>query len=267
MPATLRENGVMPYALVTGASLGIGRELARECARDGYDLILTSRSRRQLEATAEELKATTSQDIRILPCDLSVPNAGKQLFDDVQRLGLPVEMLINNAGFGLLGRFWEVDYARQMQMVQLNVSALTELSRLFLPRMTGAGRGYILNVASTAAFQPGPLMAVYYASKSYVLSFSVALANEAKEFGVAVSCLCPGPTRSEFAERAGMTKTKLFKGSSGMSAAKVAHLGYQALKARKAICVTGRANALMAFLTRFAPMQLTAAMARRVQQI
>ena len=257
----------MPYALVTGASLGIGRELARECARDGYDLILTSRSRRQLEITAEELGRTTGKDIRILPCDLSVPGAAKNLFEEVQRMGPPIEVLINNAGFGLLGRFWEVDLTRQMQMIHLNMGALTELSRLFLPKMAQAGRGYILNVASTAAFQPGPLMAVYYASKSYVLSFSVALADEAREFGVKVSCLCPGPTTSEFAERAGMAKTKLFKGANTMSASKVARLGYRALKAGRAICITGRTNALMAFLTRFAPMKLTASMARRVQQI
>lgn len=257
----------MAYALVTGASFGIGRELARECARDGYDLILTARSRRHLEAASEELAAASGRDVRILPADLSVPNAGKQLFDEVQRLQLPVEMLVNNAGFGLLGRFWQSDYLRQMQMLQLNVSALTELSRLFLPQMTAARRGYILNVASTAAFQPGPLMAVYYASKSYVLSFSVALANEAKEFGVKVSCLCPGPTKSEFATRAGMTKSKLFGGGNTMSAARVARLGYKALKAGKAICITGQANALMAFLTRFAPMQFTASMARRAQQI
>lgn len=257
----------MPYALVTGASLGIGRELARECARDGYDLILTSRSRRQLEAVSEELTSTTGKDIRIVPCDLSVPNAGRQLFGEVQRLGVPVEMLINNAGFGLLGRFWQVDHAREMQMLQLNVAALTELSRLFLPQMVAAGKGFVMNVASTAAFQPGPLMAVYYASKSYVLSFSVALANEAKEFGVKVSCLCPGPTRSEFAERAGMTQTKLFGGGNSMSPARVARIGYRALKAGKAICITGRTNALMAFLTRFAPMRFTASMARRVQQI
>ncbi len=176
-------------------------------------------------------------------------------------------MLINNAGFGLLGRLWELDADRQMQMVHLNVAALTGLSRLFLPDMASSRRGYILNVASTAAFQPGPLMAVYYASKAYVLSFSVALANEARDVGVKVSCLCPGPTTGEFAERASMTKTKLFQaGANIMTASAVAALGYRALKAGKPICITGRLNALMAFLTRFAPTTFASAMARRIQQ-
>ena len=148
-----------------------------------------------------------------------------------------------------------------------NVAALTGLSRLFLQDMASSRRGYILNVASTAAFQPGPLMAVYYASKAYVLSFSVALANEARDVGVKVSCLCPGPTTGEFAERASMTKTKLFQaGANIMTASAVAALGYRALKAGKPICITGRLNALMAFLTRFAPTTFASAMARRIQQ-
>ena len=257
----------MPYALVTGASFGIGRELASACARDGYDLILTARSEPNLEKAAEEIHRETGRDAIVIALDLSVPGAGKQLFEEVQRRGLAVGMLINNAGFGLLGRFSELDADRQMQMVHLNVAALTELSRLFLPDMAGRRRGYIMNVASTAAFQPGPLMAVYYASKAYVLSFSIALANEARDVGVKISCLCPGPTSSEFAERAEMTKTKLFQSQANiMSASAVARLGYRALKAGKPICITGRLNAFMAFLTRFAPRSFTAAMARRVQQ-
>lgn len=257
----------MPYALVTGASFGIGRELARECARDGYDLIVTARSQEHLDVIAGELRRDTGRDVQVMTLDLAVPGAAKRLFDEVQHRGLAVEMLINNAGFGLVGRFWELDADRQSQMVHLNVTALTDLSRLLGAEMARRRRGYIMNVASTAAFQPGPLMSVYYASKSYVLSFSVALANEARDAGVKVSCLCPGPTASEFAERSGATQTKLFhSGANVMSAADVAARGYRALKTGKPICITGRVNALMAFLTRFAPIPFTAAMARRVQE-
>jgi short-subunit dehydrogenase len=257
----------MPFALVTGASVGIGRELARECALDGYDLILTARSQQQLETVASELRRDTGRTVVVISVDLAVPGAAAKLFEEVQRQAFKVDVLINNAGFGLVGPFWDLDADRQSQMIHLNVTALTDLSRQFGAEMVRSRLGYIMNVASTAAFQPGPLMSVYYASKAYVLSFSVALANEAKEAGVKVSCLCPGPTATEFAVRSGATKTKLFhSGANVMSAAEVARLGYRALKAGKPICVTGRLNALMAFLTRFAPIPFTAAMARRVQE-
>lgn len=257
----------MAHALITGASFGIGRELARECARDGYDLILTARSEQQLETVADELRRDTGRNTTVIALDLARPGAAADLFEQVARRDLVVETLINNAGFGLVGPVLELDADRLTQMLHLNVTALTELSRLFGARMKESGRGYIMNVASTAAFQPGPLMAVYYASKSYVLSFSVALANELKDFGIKVSCLCPGPTTSEFAERSGASKTKLFhSGANVMSAVEVAAQGYRALKAGKPICITGRLNALMAFLTRFAPTSFTAAMARRVQE-
>lgn len=150
-------------------------------------------------------------------------------------------------------------------MVYLNIGALTHLSRLFLPEMIAARRGFVLNVASTAAFQPGPLMAVYFASKAYVLSFSEALFNEARDFGVGVTALCPGPTVSEFAQRAGMGNTKLFQAKSVMTAEEVASIGYRAMMRRKPVVVAGRANAAMAFLTRFAPRQLAASIARKMQ--
>jgi len=152
-----------------------------------------------------------------------------------------------------------------MQMLELNIGALTQLTRLCLPTMVERRTGYILNVASTAAFQPGPLMSVYYASKAYVLSFSAAIHNEAKEFGVKVCCLCPGPTQSEFVKRAGMSHAKLFESGNVMSAAEVAQIGWNAMWEGKPLVVAGRLNATLAFLTRFGPRQMMAGIARSMQ--
>jgi short-subunit dehydrogenase len=256
----------MPIAVVTGASTGIGRELAFECARDGYDLILTARSRAQLEKLAESIGAATGRSSHIIACDLSEPNAPAELFDRIGNLAAQIEILINNAGFGMLGQFWTLSEQDQTRMVHLNIGALTHLTRLILPGLIERGRGRIMNVASTAAFQPGPLMAVYYASKAYVLSFSVALNNETRSRGVTVTALCPGATVTEFAERAGFTNPRLFKSRMAMSAAQVARLGYKAMKRGTPVAITGRVNALMAFLTRFAPLSLTSSMARRFQE-
>ncbi len=215
----------MPIALITGASTGIGRELALLCARNGSDVVLVARSRPMLDSLAAEIKRGTKQSATVFECDLAEPDAAYPLFDRVSGAGIAIDTLINNAGFGLLGHLWELDAKRQSQMVQLNVGALTDLTRLFLPAMIARRSGRILNIASTAAFQPGPLMAVYYATKAYVVSFSEAVHNEAKEFGVTVTCLCPGATKTEFAERAQMTSTKLFSSGMVMSASEVAAIG------------------------------------------
>lgn len=161
----------MPVALITGASTGIGRELALLCARNGFDVVLVARSRPMLESLAAEIQTSTKQSATVFEVDLSKPEAVYSLFETISRAGLTIDMLINNAGFGLLGHIWELDAKRQSQMVQLNVGALTDLTRLFLPGMIARRSGHILNIASTAAFQPGPLMAVYYATKAYVVSF------------------------------------------------------------------------------------------------
>lgn len=256
----------MPAALITGASTGIGREFALLCAHDGYDLVLVARSQFRLESLADELRRTTGRKVLSIAKDLSEASSPQAVYDEVDCAGFEVELLINNAGFGLLGRFWELDQAEQMRMIHLNIGALTELSRLFLPKFIQRRSGAILNVASTAAFQPGPLMAVYYATKAYVVSFSEALHNEAKEHGVKVVCLCPGPTRTEFQQRAGMNHTKLFKGSNVTDAATVARIGMAAVRRGRPLAIAGRMNALMAFLTRFAPIQFAAAMARRFQE-
>src|SRR5689334_1241337 len=256
----------MPIALITGASTGLGREFARLCAHDGYDVVLISRSLQQLETLAAEIQRDTNRAVRVIEKDLSIPDAAREVFDELTSAGLQIELLINNAGFGLVGRFWQLSEEEQMQMIQLNVGALTHLTRLFLPGFVQRRRGYVLNVASTAAFQPGPLMAVYYATKAYVVSFSEALHNEVRDHGVTVTALCPGPTKTEFDKRAGGTGTKLFQGRNVMNASAVAQIGLVAMRAGKPLVIAGRINAVMAFLTRFAPRQFAASMARRFQE-
>jgi short-subunit dehydrogenase len=257
----------MATALITGASTGIGRELAFLAAAAGYDLVLVARTAEQLEEVATQVRNQHNRQASIVTKDLSRQETALELFREVSQIHEDIEVLINNAGFGLLGFFAEMDADRQMQMVNLNVGALTHLSRLFAPGMIARRKGYILNVASTAAFQPGPLMAVYYATKAYVVSFSSALHNELKEHGVAVTTLCPGPTLTEFQKRANMASTALFKGPGVMSARSVAEIGFRALMKRKPLVVAGKLNATMAFLTRFAPRQLAASLARKVQEI
>ena len=265
-PAACQNQKTMPAALITGASTGIGRELAYIAAENGYDVALVARTAGPLQGVADDVARKTSRKAHIFAADLAQPNAARALIADVAQAGLTIDVLVNNAGFGLLGHFWDLPEDQQMQMLQLNIGALTHLTRLYLPDMIERRTGYILNIASTAAFQAGPLMAVYYASKAYVVSFSEALHNEAKEFGVKVSCLCPGPTRTEFDKRAGITNAKLFKGSHVMSAVEVAQIGWQAMKEGKPLAVAGRLNAAMAFLTRFAPRQMAAGMARAMQE-
>jgi short-subunit dehydrogenase len=253
----------MPLAAITGASTGIGRELALICARNGYDVVLIARSQPGLERLASDIYASTGRATSVIAKDLSEPSAPGEIFEQLSRAGAHVDVLMNNAGFGLVGKFWELDAGQQVGMINLNITALTNLTRLFLPAMIARRRGRILNVASTAAFQPGPLMAVYYASKAYVVSFSEALHNECRDTGVTVTALCPGPTKTEFQQRAGAGNSKLFESGRVMDAATVARIGYDAMNAGKPMAIAGRMNAAMAFLTRFAPIQFTASMARR----
>jgi short-subunit dehydrogenase len=256
----------MPAALITGASTGIGRELAALAARDGYDAVLVARSGSTLQHVATDIRQKFNKNVVVIAKDLVNPEAPKEVFTAVENTGGDIEVLINNAGFGLVGKFWELGEREQVHMIQLNVTALTDLTRLFLPRLIERRRGMILNVSSTAAFQPGPLMSVYYATKAYVLSFSEAIHNEARDFGVTVTCLCPGPTKTEFDKRAGTTNTKLFQSRPPMSARRVAEIGWQAMKRGRPLVIPGRLNSVTAFLTRFAPIQFTASIARRMQE-
>jgi len=241
--------------LVTGASSGIGRELARCFAAEGSRLILVARKRHALEALAEELKRAYKTQSEVVPADLAEPAAPARLFGYLENHGTKVDVLVNNAGFGARGEFAQLPLARQLEMVQVNVTALTHLSRLFLPGMLARRRGGVLNVASTAAFQAGPCMGVYYATKAYVLSLSEAMAEELRGTGVTVTAVCPGPTATNFAAAAGGRHTRLFSRAS-MSAEAVAQLGHRAFRRGRVIAVTGFRNQALAFSTRLAPRSL-----------
>jgi short-subunit dehydrogenase len=249
-------------ALVTGASGGIGLELARLFAGDGHDLVLVSRGGERLAAIARDLEDRYRVQVRAIPRDLSNPIAPLSLFDECGE----VDFLVNNAGFGHRGAFADEDPVLLSEMLQVNVAALTQLTRMFLPAMIERGEGRILNVASTAAFQPGPLMAVYYASKAYVVSFSEAIANELRNSGVTVTCFCPGATHTGFAARAGIEKSRLFKTLGAMSAEKVALDGYRALMEGRTLAISGTHNWLVAQSTRFAPRKLVTAISRWVAE-
>jgi len=234
-------------ALVTGASAGLGVEFARQLSKRGYRLVLAARRKERLDELAKELG-----NARAVAVDLSKSNAAARLMTDVQANGETVDLLVNNAGFGLIGRFAEVDAKRERQMIDLNVGALTDLCRAVAPAMIERGSGAILNVASTAAFQPGPKMAVYFATKAFVLSLSEALHEELKPHGIRVSCLCPGPTRTEFGDVAGFGGNGLFD-RVAMTANKVVEIGLKGLDANRAVVVAGWLNKVGAASTRFAP--------------
>jgi len=242
-----------PVALVTGASSGIGAALAREVAKDGHDLVLVARRREPMQVLAAELKSAGAESTIIL-ADLSKPGAAAALMADIEARGIVLDVLINNAGFGDNGRFDQADPVKLASMLQVNIVALTELTRLVLSGMVARRRGRIMLLASTAAFQPGPKMAVYYASKAYVLSFGQAIAYELRGTGVTVTTLCPGATATEFAQSANTEASTLFSGPLRlMQAADVARLGYQGLKDGRAVVITGLINKIMAASARLSP--------------
>jgi short-subunit dehydrogenase len=242
-----------PVALVTGASSGIGADLARALGADGHDLILTARSEAPLAVLASELRDRHRAAVTILPADLSAAGAAADLHRRVLAAGLSVDVLINNAGLGSRGMFHEQDVAVIDAMIMVNMVALTELTRLFVPAMVASRRGRVLNVASTASFQPGPSMAVYCATKAYVRSFSAALSQEVARHGVTVTALCPGPTVTDFGRRAGVEGSAAFKPGLVMSSAAVAIAGYKALKAGKRVSIPGGSNRFGAAVSRFIP--------------
>lgn len=251
--------------LITGASSGIGLELARICAAHGHPLILVARGREQLLYLAGQLREQHAVTVHVLPMDLGAPEAAAALAAQLQEQAWRVEMLINNAGFGTYGLFARSDLAEETRMMQLNMVALTQLTRLLLPPMLERGRGRILNVASTAAFQPGPLMAVYYASKAYVLSFSEALSNELQGTGVTVTALCPGPTTSAFQERAGIQHTRLVRRRI-MDAATVARVGYAGMMRGQRVVIPGLRNYLLALGSRLMPHRIVLPIVRWLQE-
>jgi short-subunit dehydrogenase len=250
-------------ALITGASGGIGLELAHVFAENGHDLVLVARSAQALETLAAELRATHGIRTRALPADLRRPDAPAAI--ESALADETIDVLVNNAGFGLLGAFAGTDLARERDMIQVNVTSLVDLTKRFLYPMVQRRRGRIVNVASTAAFQPGPLMSVYYASKAFVLHFSEALGSELEGTGVTVTALCPGPTTTGFQAAAGMGRVRLLRGPMLMDAASVARIGYRGLMEGRRIVIPGLLNALLAQSIRFTPRRLATAIVKRLQ--
>ena len=250
-------------ALITGASAGIGLELAKLFARDRNDLVLVARNATRLAQVADELQKAFGVSAKVFPLDLADGQASQFLFEQLQREGVAVDVLVNNAGYGKLGPFADLPYEDAAGQIQLNILALTHLTKLFLASMLQRNSGKILNVASTAGFQPGPLMAVYYATKAYVISFSEALASELQGTGVTVTCLCPGVTETEFSSRAGTGKTKLLRYTRAMDAATVARDGYRAMMNGKPLVISGIRNRLLMESLRFSPRRLVTAVSRK----
>lgn len=252
--------------LITGASGGLGYEFAKLFAKDKYDLVLVARNKEKLTETAKELKNINDNIfIKIIPEDLSDPTTPQKIYDELKTDGITIEVLVNNAGFATYGNFYELDEKKEMEEIEVNVKTLTHLTRLFLPDMVERKYGKILNIASVAAFQPGPFMAVYYATKAYVLHFSEAIAEELKGTGVTVTVLCPGPTKTGFQNRAGMQKVKSFTAHT-MNAQTVAKIGYEGLMKEKRIVVPGLRNTIMSQAYRIVPRSLVTRVAKNMQQ-
>jgi uncharacterized protein len=253
-------------ALITGASSGIGYELAKLFAQDHHNVVLVARSGDKLSTLAGELEAQFGISAKAISLDLASAPAPQFLFDQLQREGIAVDFLINNAGYGCYGNFADIPLEEELGQIQLNVAALTTLTRLFLPSLLERRSGRIMNVASTAGFQPGPLMAVYYATKAYVISLSEALANELAGSGVTVTCLCPGATATDFAQRAGNDGTRLFQQLKPMDAATVARSGYRGLMQGRNLVIPGARNWLVAESVRFAPRRMVTAISRWISE-
>lgn len=251
--------------LITGASSGIGLELAKEFAKDGTNLVLVARSSDKLEKLSQYLIQKYNVQVDIISKDLSQISSSKEIYDWCIQKKIEISYLINNAGFGDFGKFAESNWEKQLMMINLNITTLTHLTHLFLPTMIKNKFGRILNVASTAAFQPGPTMSVYYATKAFVLHFSEAISNELIGTGVTVTALCPGATESGFQDAAKMQESKLVKGRKLPSSKEVAEYGYNALMAGKVVAIHGMMNYIMANSIRFAPRSLVLKLVRFIQ--
>ncbi len=251
--------------LITGASAGIGYELARIFAREGYDLILNARKAKRLSDAAASIEKESEVKVWIFPLDLSLPDSAKILYEQIKNQEINVDILINNAGIGTYGYFKNTNPEQELEMMRLNMISLTELTKLFLPRFLEKKKGSILNVASTAGFQPGPLMAVYYGTKAYVISFSRALRNELRKTGINVSVLCPGPTESDFWQRAGMNHG-IFLIRTTMSSIDVAKAGYRGLMRNKEMIIPGTLNKILALASKIFPAFFAIRIVRLLQE-
>jgi uncharacterized protein len=252
-------------ALVTGASNGIGLELAKVHAAAGGDLVLVARNKARLEELKAEIEASYKVSVYTIGKDLSAINAALEVYNELKINNIQVEYLVNNAGFGDFGMFIENDWNKELQMINLNITTLTHFCKLFLPDMVARKSGKIINVASTAAFQPGPMMAVYFATKAYVLSFSEAIDNEVSDKGVTVTALCPGATESGFQAAAAMEESQLVKGKKLPTAKEVAEYGYKAMLKGKTVAIQGLMNAFLANSVRFMPRAVVVKVIRMLQ--
>jgi uncharacterized protein len=252
-------------ALITGASSGIGLELAHLFARDGYRLVLLARNRNTLRQIGDDLQSRYSVTVRIAPKDLAHPATPSELYQELQESGIVLDVLVNNAGFGLAGAFQSTDWNHEAEMMQVNMVAATHLTKLFLPQIR-AREGKILNVASTAAFQPGPFMSVYYASKAYLLSFTEALAEELSGTGVSVTCLCPGPVKTNFQRRAYLEGTAMVKSPLMVDVREVARIGYEGMKQGKRIVIPGWKNRVGVEMLRVSPRAVVTKVVRKLQE-
>jgi len=249
------------YALVTGASSGIGYELAKRLAKDGKSLVVTARNQNRLEELKTEVESKYGTSVRVLPKDLSDAEAPAEIFSELEKERIYVDVLVNNAGFGIYGMFSETDIQKELEMIQVNTASLIHLTRLFLKRMLEDRSGSILNVASICAFLPTPLESVYCSTKAFVLHFSEALANELRGTGVSVTCLCPGLVKTEFHKRAHMEHTRVAKRKM-IDAATFAEYSYRALKKRELIVIPGLIFKFAPLFARFAPRSIVTRVVR-----
>jgi short-subunit dehydrogenase len=240
----------MQTVLITGASSGIGLELAKLFAEDGNNLVIVARREELLNKIADELKSEYGINVEVIPKDLTLEKSTLEIYEQLK--DKDIDVIVNNAGFGAVGPFSELDYKRQIDMVNLNITALTSLTRLFIPNMIEKNRGGILNVGSLAGFQPGPYASIYYATKAFVLSFTEGLKEELKNSDLKISCLAPGPTNTEFGEVSGLDKSFLFKFGT-MGAREVARQGYSGFLNGETVVIPGFSNKLLPLLVRFSP--------------
>ena len=256
------------FALITGATSGIGNGFAHALARDGINLVITARNEIRLQEVKNELEARYSIKVKIISRDLSQPEASLDIFEFLKREGVVLDILVNNAGFNVYGKFEETDLDEEIKMMNLHVLAVTQLTKLFLKQRSRGADNMILNVASLAAFVPGPLVSVHFATRAYILSFSQALSNELIGSDVHVTCLCPGPVKSAFFGRAGMTDVRLAnnKPIKIMDAQTVADIGYKAMKKRKVIIVPGYRNKIIAFMATRIPRALAVRITRWIME-
>jgi uncharacterized protein len=252
------------YVLITGAAEGLGREFARLFVQGGYPVVLVARNKPGLDTIAKELNATTRVDIRTIAKDLSLPSSAEEIKTELDVQKITIEVLVNNAGFGVHGLFHQADWKTTEDMLNLNMLTVTHLTRLFLPGMLQKGHGKILNVASTAAFQPGPFMACYFASKTYVLSFTEALAEELSGTGVTVTAFCPGPTRTQFQKRSNTENIR--ENAFAMEAAPTAKEGYRGLMKGERLVIPGFMNKLLVILVRLSPRRLVIRVTRFLEE-